>query len=93
MATNLQEYLTKQFENGAFAPSLFVHNRTLSKADPLVEKGATKAESIEGLLLASMSTIIGLVSACRSRVIDVHAMPLEHQGSAMPHTRTLHACA
>lgn len=48
MAGNLQQYLTKQFHDGAFAPSLFVHNRTLSKADALVEQGATKADSIEG---------------------------------------------
>ena len=50
MAENLQQYLGNLKPDDAYAPSLHVWNRTLSKADGLVEKGATKAVSIEGML-------------------------------------------
>lgn len=49
MAENLQQYLGKLKPEDKFASSLHVWNRTLSKADALVEKGATKATSIEGM--------------------------------------------
>ena len=49
MAGNLQQYLSKMKPGDPFAPSLHVWNRTLSKADALVESGATKALSVEGV--------------------------------------------
>ena len=46
MATNLQEYLSKRQTDGTYNSSLLVWNRTQSKAQPLVQQGASLAPSI-----------------------------------------------
>ena len=46
MATNLQEYLSKKHKDGTYSSSLLVWNRTQSKAQPLVQQGASLAPSI-----------------------------------------------
>lgn len=50
MAKNLQKYLGSLHTEAPFHTSLYVHNRTQSKADPLIKEGATLAPSVAGAL-------------------------------------------
>lgn len=48
MARNLQEYLEKEKNSGMYDASLHVWNRTQSKAQALLDQGASLAPSIPG---------------------------------------------
>ena len=48
MARNLQDFLEKEKSSGAYDPSLRVWNRTQSKAQLLLDQGASLAPSISG---------------------------------------------
>ena len=72
MATNLQQFLGKLKPDDAFAPSLHVWNRTLSKADALVEQGATKASSIEGMVVGKVSVFALRHPLCHSISLAGH---------------------
>ncbi len=48
MARNLQDFLEKEKSSGSYDSSLRVWNRTQSKAQPLLDQGASLAPSISG---------------------------------------------
>ena len=55
MARNLQEFLEKEQSSGSYSPSFHVWNRTQSKAQPLLDHGASLAPSISGDSIASFA--------------------------------------
>ena len=61
MATNLQEYLSKKQKDGTYNSSLLVWNRTQSKAQPLVQQGASLAPSISRKPLTPLCERVSVV--------------------------------
>ena len=53
MARNLQQFLEKDGSDSSYNASLHVWNRTQSKAQPLLDQGATLAANISGGPFAS----------------------------------------
>jgi len=50
LASNIQRFLSEQGAHGAFYGKLHVHNRTLAKAKPVQDLGASLNPTVSGAL-------------------------------------------